>query len=245
MENLKLISMKNINLKLRKKKKKKVINLPIKTEKVVSVKKFQIFGTCPYIIILDAGHGVDTPGKRSPEWEDGSQLFEWDYNRKIVSRIVELFEENGISYRILVPEDKDISLEERVQRANDFYDNVKTPCLYISIHGNASGVEEANGFEIFTSPGQTKSDLCATEIFNRIEENELFKLRKDMSDGDPDKESRFYVLMHTKMPAILTENGFFTNEVECKKMMTYEFRDSIAQSHLIGIKKIISKRLLG
>ena len=26
-------------------------------------------------IILDNGHGNNTPGKRSPKWEDGTQLF--------------------------------------------------------------------------------------------------------------------------------------------------------------------------
>ena len=38
-------------------------------------------------ILLDNGHGYDTPGKRSPIWPDGSQLFEWEFNRDIVSRI--------------------------------------------------------------------------------------------------------------------------------------------------------------
>ena len=37
-------------------------------------------------ILLDNGHGYDTPGKRSPIWPDGSQLFEWEFNRDIVSR---------------------------------------------------------------------------------------------------------------------------------------------------------------
>lgn len=36
-------------------------------------------------ILLDNGHGYDTPGKRSPIWPDGSQLFEWEFNRDIVS----------------------------------------------------------------------------------------------------------------------------------------------------------------
>ena len=38
-------------------------------------------------IILDNGHGNNTPGKRSPKWEDGTQLFEYEFNRDIVKRI--------------------------------------------------------------------------------------------------------------------------------------------------------------
>ena len=39
------------------------------------------------MVILDNGHGKETSGKRSPIWSDGSQLFEWEFNRDIVQRI--------------------------------------------------------------------------------------------------------------------------------------------------------------
>ena len=47
------------------------------------------------VVILDAGHGKETPGKRSPILEDGSQLLEWEFNRDICNRI----------YRLLLDED--------------------------------------------------------------------------------------------------------------------------------------------
>ena len=68
-------------------------------------------------ILLDNGHGYDTPGKRSPIWPDGSQLFEWEFNRDIVSRIEILLKKAGISCVRLVPEKEDISLSERCKRA--------------------------------------------------------------------------------------------------------------------------------
>ena len=55
-------------------------------------------------ILLDNGHGYDTPGKRSPIWPDGSQLFEWEFNRDIVSRIEILLKKAGISCVRLVAE---------------------------------------------------------------------------------------------------------------------------------------------
>lgn len=57
-------------------------------------------------ILLDNGHGYDTPGKRSPIWPDGSQLFEWEFNRDIVSRIEILLKKAGISCVRLVPKKK-------------------------------------------------------------------------------------------------------------------------------------------
>ena len=41
-------------------------------------------------ILLDNGHGQETPGKRSPVWADGSQLFEYEFNRDIVRRIARM-----------------------------------------------------------------------------------------------------------------------------------------------------------
>ena len=38
-------------------------------------------------IIIDNGHGDDTPGKRSPAWTDQDQLFEWEFNRDITEQM--------------------------------------------------------------------------------------------------------------------------------------------------------------
>jgi N-acetylmuramoyl-L-alanine amidase len=66
-----------------------------------------------------------------------------------------------------------------------------------------------------------------------------YKMRKDTRDGDVDKESNFYVLIHTAMPAILSENFFMTNEKECKTLLlSEEGRDRIANAHIEMINKI-------
>jgi N-acetylmuramoyl-L-alanine amidase len=90
------------------------------------------------LIILDNGHGKETPGKRSPKWEDGSQLFEYEFNRDIVRRIASKLEQHNIPYYILVPELEDISLSERCKRANNIYKDNKD-CMLLSIHANAGG----------------------------------------------------------------------------------------------------------
>ena len=64
------------------------------------------------------------------------------------------------------------------------------------------------------------------------------KLRRDTRDGDTDKEAAFYVLRKTRMPAILSENFFMTNERECKLLLTEEFRERIANCHFKMIQKI-------
>ena len=73
------------------------------------------------IVILDNGHGEETAGKRSPLWGDGSQLFEWEFNRDIVRRIAAKLDDLAIGYEILTPETNDVSLAERCRRANEIY----------------------------------------------------------------------------------------------------------------------------
>jgi len=187
--------------------------------------------------LLDAGHGKNTPGKRSPKFQDGTQLMEYEFNRDVVDRIAHKCDCLNIAYHILVPEIVDISLSERVRRANKFHVPDGYTKALVSVHGNAAGDgvnwHSANGFEVFTTPGVTQSDRIATEVFNQMKKQfPNWKYRMDMSDGDPDKEENFYIIKNTVCPAILTENGFYTNEAEAKKMMTDDFRDMIAQAHV-------------
>lgn len=65
-------------------------------------------------ILIDNGHGVETPGKRSPD----GRFLEYQYNRLIARAIVEHLRCRGYVASLVVPEEKDISLEERCRRIN-------------------------------------------------------------------------------------------------------------------------------
>ena len=34
-------------------------------------------------VLIDNGHGVNTPGKHSPIKDDGKRLYEWEHTRKM------------------------------------------------------------------------------------------------------------------------------------------------------------------
>jgi len=194
-----------------------------------------------YLWLLDNGHGgvidglYQTEGKRSPSWDDGSILYEGEFNRAIVNRLIEMLTAERINYVNIVPELEDISLNERVKRANSYHN--QSDCIYISIHANAGG---GKGYEVYTSPGTTNSDKVATVLYQEFEkEFPDIRMRSDFSDGDVDKEANFYVLKNTKMPAALTENFFMDNERECKKyLITKKGRDRIANAHYAAIMYI-------
>lgn len=183
-------------------------------------------------ILLDNGHGKNTPGKRSPLWPDGSQLFEYEFNRDIVTRIKHKLDNLHIEAIILVPELIDISLSERCKRVNNIY-QLKKDCILLSIHANAG---KGTGWEAWTCVGNTQSDIYATILYNSAKKYfKNWKIRTDYTDGDSDKESQFYILKNTNCPAILTENFFMDTKKDCDYIMSEQGRENIANMHVDAI----------
>lgn len=199
-----------------------------------------------YLWIFDNGHGgvidgvYQTSGKRSPVWPDGEVLYEGEFNRAIVNRLMKKCESNGIDAINLVDTQKDVGLSERVDTANRLAKSSNKPCIYVSIHANGFTDESANGWEVFTSPGETKSDPIATVLYEKAKaEFPERKMRPSTGDGDPDKEAKFTVLMNTSMPAILSENFFMTNYRECHEILMSESgRDRVAKIHFQMIQQL-------
>lgn len=186
------------------------------------------------MVILDNGHGHTTPGKRSPVWTDGTQLFEWEFARDVVKRIHKGLQRLSIESVILVPEAADVRLTTRVNRANQI--NADHPgSFFISVHGNAGG---GQGWEVFLYTDKTESKALAQMMFNSaVKHLPEFRMRKgaytDYKFGD------FTVLKGTNCPAILTENLFYDNEKECKFMLSDEGHERIAKLHVEGILNFI------
>lgn len=230
---------------------------PKKYSKEYKGNQYTVFeGSSNYVWILDAGHGgmidgvYQTEGKRSPIWEDGSQLFEGVSNRDFVRRISKELEVRDISYINLVDTEMDTPLRIRTELANELYQKERKgkgrKMIYVSIHSDAFDKKSAHGWSVFTSPGQTKSDIVADIFYEKWDE--IFpkqKLRTDNRDGDVDKEAKFWVLVKTAMPAILTENFFMTNPKECKEiLMKEEGRQKIAKYHYEAIQQIDDQKLI-
>lgn len=189
------------------------------------------------LVLLDNGHGVDTKGKQSPD----GQLKEYKYAREIVQRIHCELGKRGINSIILVPEEKDISLTERCNRANKYYDNNDKSVILISIHCNAAGNGDkwmtGRGWEAWTSVGETKSDELAELLYSAAESwlPKGTKIRTDTTDGDRDKEKNFTILYKTKCPAVLTENLFQDNKEDVKFLLSEEGKQAIVNLHAEGI----------
>lgn len=190
-------------------------------------------------ILLDNGHGQETPGKRSPVWADGSQLFEYEFNRDIVRRIARMLAHKSITFDIIVHENTDIPLYVRANRVNHICSvNGAKNCLLLSIHANAAG---GTGWEVWTSIGQTMADDYAEIIYKRAKiAFPEWEMRYDMTDGDHDKEDDFTILKKTQCPAVLTENFFMDTERDCRFIMSEAGRNRIARMHFDAILDCIA-----
>ena len=121
-------------------------------------------------------------------------------------------------------------LDYRTSLANDWGAE-----LFVSIHCNSAVSPNAAGYEVWTSPGDTEGDALATCIYAQIAIEFPDRTgRADYSDGDPDKESRFYVLVHTNAPACLVEMAFISNDEEAALLSDVAWQTRYARAIALG-----------
>lgn len=203
-------------------------------------------------ILIDNGHGNDTAGKMSPysasKVEPKINFYEWEWNREIAIEIVSKLMSKGYNASLLVTENNDISLSERVNRVNKICDEYgANNVILISIHANAAGNGtswmNAKGWSAFTTKGKTKSDEISNYLYEEAENNfSDRKIRTDMSDGDKDWESNFYIIKNTKCPAVLTENFFYDNVDDVKYILSDEGKEKIVNTHVDALIKYIKDK---
>jgi N-acetylmuramoyl-L-alanine amidase len=198
-------------------------------------------GESNYLWLLDFGHGgmrpdgtyTTAPAKmfRFKEFT----ICEGIINRAIGKIVVAGLKSLEIDYAMVSDPIEDTPLSIRVSRADAAYAKDKR-CVYLSIHSNAGG---GSGFEIFTYPGQSKSDKVAN-IFCEVYQKHFpkYPFRFDKSDGDYDKEAAYFVLRKTDCPALLVENLFFDNQKEAEYLISTAGQKAIAGCILDAIKTV-------
>lgn len=174
-------------------------------------------------IVLDAGHGFDTPGKKSP---DG--LKEYEINRAIASYTkAALLTYQDVNIIYTHSDKQDVSLKSRTDQANLIH-----AACFISIHANALGNGKewngASGIETFVHNHASKR---AFSLAGKVQKNLI--IATGLKDRGV-KFSDFHVLRETKMAAILIECGFMTNLDDIKLLRSETYRkacgDAIAKA---------------
>lgn len=222
--------------------------LPEKDETVIEDYEWKQYPNL--LVCLDNGHASTTPGKRSSYLCSGVlpklELYEYEFNRKVTAKLKEKLEKSGVTVFMVCPEvNRDIALTTRYKRANDFAEeHSELKPLLISVHANAYGNGDAwnsaRGWSAYTTKGQNNSDKLAECLYDSAEEIFIpkgMKIKKNFDDGDRDYEENFTIIWGANMPAVLTENFFYTNIEDCKYIMSDEGIEDIAEMHYRAILK--------
>jgi N-acetylmuramoyl-L-alanine amidase len=208
-------------------------------------------------VIIDPGHGGHDTGTIGPSGYEEKELV-----LDVSKRLKELIEkELGAEVVLTRDDDTFIPLETRTAIANQHEGD-----LFISVHANSSRVRSVRGVETFflnLTTSRESLDIATREnaasehsihelqelskkilLQDKIEESrELARvMQKSMSTRRNSgidrgvKQAPFIVLMGANMPSVLTEISFISNPQEEKLLRTADYRQSIAESLLAGVK---------
>lgn len=192
-------------------------------------------------VLIDNGHGVEKPGKCSPD----KRMREYSYCREIAQRVSRELTLMGLDTILLVPGEKDEPLKERVRKVNAWARKLGAgDVVLVSIHNNAAGADEkwhtARGFSVFVSGNASAKSRMLAEIFttraeamglmgNRCVPREKYWVQSLAMTRD------------TLCPAVLTENLFQDNEEDVAFLLSEEGKKAIVKLHVDSIVEYIKR----
>jgi N-acetylmuramoyl-L-alanine amidase len=182
-------------------------------------------------IMVDAGHGGSDSGAIGPT---GGR--ESDVNLGVSTRLKGKLESLGAEVRMTRTTDSNVAypgasqreeLEARVALANSWPAEV-----FISVHSNSAANPDAHGTETYHSRNASR----ASKELAKAVHQEMVPATGFRDRGV--KEAGFYVITHTKMPAILVETGFISNAVEEQQLLNPEVQERMASAISKGVEKV-------
>ena len=195
-------------------------------------------------ILIDNGHGANTPGKCSPD----GRLREYAWSRECAKRLVAALKKKGYDAELITPEASDVKLQTRVSRVNNICKAVGARnCLLVSIHNNASGSDgkwkDACGWSVFVSKIACENSkklarmLTAEAMKRELMGNRSVPIQKYWTWSWTDKD--IYILKKTACPAVLTENMFQDHKGDVDYLMSEEGMTELVDLHVDGITKYV------
>ena len=177
------------------------------------------------LVVIDAGHGGTDSGAVS-----GSRI-EKNINLSIALKTESELKTRGYTVKMVRTNDSTITLNDRAKFANDLGAD-----LFISIHQNSFTSSSANGTEVYYTtsepdsgfPTQSSNKLSKSKEVANLTCNNIASAIGTYNRGI--KDGNLTVLRNTKMPSILIECGFITNDQDFLKISSDNYQNKIAQA---------------
>jgi hypothetical protein len=183
-----------------------------------------------FVLGLDAGHGLKTPGKRTP---DG--IHEWTLNNNVCLEVQRLLSTYDVDV-IRLDDHTGATDKPLLQRIGLATAKAVDAC--VSVHHNAGGAK-ATGVEVLVHPSANHQSIALA--------NQVLKYFSDYT-GLPNRglknPTAFTMLSKRPFPTILCEGGFMDGEHDTKVIRTKAYYTAYAKAivkALVDLYKIKKK----
>jgi len=177
------------------------------------------------IVVIDAGHGGDDPGKIGI-----NDVLEKEINLQIAKEIKKYLEEAGVT--VIMTRENDNSLSssktEDLQRRVEIIDKSKAE-IAVSIHQNSFSSETEQGAQVFYYSESEEGIKIAQILQNYL------KILDPENRREIKENSSYYLLKRTKTPTVIVECGFLSNWEEAEKLKETKYQEEMAQAISEGI----------
>ena len=188
------------------------------------------------LVIIDAGHGGDDPGKIGV---DGVQ--EKDLNLKMALALRDLLEQQDVEV-LMTREDAGGLYDERtsnkkvqdMRRRCELINREKPACV-VSIHQNSYHEENIHGAQVFYYKTSKESGELA-----KILQKELARVVEPTNHRQAKANDTYYLLKKTEAPTVIVECGFLSNWDECAKLQNEEYQAKLVWAIQMGVLKYLN-----
>lgn len=188
------------------------------------------------LVIIDDGHGMNTSGKQTPKFADGTFMKENDFNDAVAKKMGAKFTQVAVDVYYTATEVGDVPLPTRTARANAKYKEYISKygaenviCILISVHANAylGYWGTWGGINTFYQTGSSRGLKLATAVHTELKKGTQLRDRGV-------KSNNLHMTRETLMGAILVECGFMDNLEEAKLLRSDAYRDECADEIFRG-----------
>lgn len=186
-------------------------------------------------IIIDAGHGGIDGGAVALD-----NSAEKDYNLDIALRLEQILKINGFSV-IMTRTDDSMTCDDgldsiRAKKISDIHNRFSIidnnpNAIFVSIHQNKFPDPAQHGTQVFYSGNNEKSKILADSIQQTV----VDEIQKDNFRQTKKSGTEIYLLYHSKIPSVLVECGFVSNQDDLTKLKTDEYKIQLAMLIAEGI----------
>ena len=182
-------------------------------------------------LVIDAGHGGADSGTVAA---DGT--LEKDINIDIALKLSDFATLCGIKNVAIRTTDEEYYPTGIDRSRSDLYNrldfvNSIDDSFLVSIHQNHFEDSSQWGMQVFYSPNDSGSKRLADGVLNY---NKTF-LQPDNSRENKPSDSSYYILYNAKVPSVMVECGFMSNEDENEKLKSEDYQAKIAYIITLGI----------